>query len=84
MGTSVGADRHYISCYSFSRQGASTRADHLFISCHSFLGTGMFYHQAACISLSLAVLILYLLSGSEPLGVTFIRPCIRWLGHTRS
>jgi hypothetical protein len=31
-----------------------------------------------------AVLILCLLSGFEPLRVTFIRPCICRLGHTRS
>jgi hypothetical protein len=31
-----------------------------------------------------AALILYLLSGSEPLRVTFIRSYIRWLGHIRS
>jgi hypothetical protein len=30
------------------------------------------------------VLIFCLLSGSEPLGVALIRPCIRQLGHTRS
>jgi hypothetical protein len=31
-----------------------------------------------------AVLILCLLSRSEPLGIALIRPCIRRLGHTRS
>jgi hypothetical protein len=83
-GASAGADRHYIGYYSSSRKGASTGADRLFISCHSFSRIGMFYHQATCIFLSLAILILYLLSGSEPLEVTFIRPCIHRLGHTRS
>jgi hypothetical protein len=83
-GTSAGADRHYIGCYAFSRQGVFAGADRLFVICHSFSRTVMFYDQAACISLSLAVLILYLLSGSESLEVTFIRPCIRRLSHTRS
>jgi hypothetical protein len=44
--------------------------------------TESFQSSFPCVSC--AALVLYLLSGSEPLGVTFIRPCIRPLGHTRN
>jgi hypothetical protein len=43
-----------------------------------------FITESFASSFPCAALILCLLSGFEPLRVTFIRPCIRRLGHTRS
>jgi hypothetical protein len=44
--------------------------------------TKSFASSFPCVSC--AALDLCLLSGSEPLGVTFIRLCVRRLGHTRN